>query len=70
MTNSVNCNELMQQVYEAGFAEYEAALFLDTHQQAVQAYEEQCGPLSIGGVMDENYWSWLCDPWPWEGACG
>lgn len=87
MTNSVKCNELMQQVYEAGFAAYDAALFLDTHpddlealnyfycalslsQQAVQAYEEQCGPLSIGGVMDENYWSWLSDPWPWEGACG
>jgi spore coat protein JB len=42
---------------------------LTLRQQAVQAYEEQCGPLTVEGVMDENYWSWLSDPWPWEGEC-
>ena len=39
-------------------------------QQAVMAYEAQCGPLMVEGVMDENYWTWINDPWPWEGVCG
>ncbi len=39
-------------------------------EQAVQAYEEQCGPLMSDHVMVENYWIWVNDPWPWEGVCG
>ena len=42
----------------------------DLRRRAVEAYEEQCGPLMIDGVMDENYWTWINDPWPWEGVCG
>lgn len=38
--------------------------------QAVEAYEAQCGPLMFDQVQDENYWSWVNDPWPWEGVCG
>ena len=39
-------------------------------EQAEHAYEEYCGPLMSNHVMDENYWSWVNDPWPWEGVCG
>ncbi|MFT4107591.1 MAG: spore coat protein CotJB [Lacrimispora sp.] len=84
---SVDCNALLQQVYEASFAMDDVVLYLDTHpgdqdalnyfyyvsnmrQQAVLAYEAQCGPLMVDGVMDANYWSWINDPWPWEGVCG
>ena len=38
--------------------------------EAMRAYEEQCGPLTTDGVMDENYWTWIENPWPWEGVCG
>ncbi|WP_124067809.1 spore coat protein CotJB [Clostridium sp. E02] len=42
----------------------------DLRKKAVKAYEENCGPLMVEGVMDENYWTWVNDPWPWEGVCG
>ncbi|MDW2798806.1 spore coat protein CotJB [Clostridium boliviensis] len=42
----------------------------DMCEQAVNAYEEYCGPLMSNHVMDENYWTWVNDPWPWEGVCG
>lgn len=84
---SDDCNILMKQVYETGFALVDLVLYLDTHpedkealnyyyyvadlyEQAAKAYEEQCGPLTTEGVMDENYWTWINDPWPWEGVCG
>ena len=78
--------ELMQQVYETGFAVVDANLFLDTHpcdqgamayyQQAValytdavNAFTEQFGPLVAPDSNDTTYWSWISDPWPWEGGC-
>ena len=39
------------------------------YSQAVQAYEAQCGPLFMTNVTDRNYWTWINDPWPWEGGC-
>ncbi len=39
------------------------------YQNAVQAYENQCGPLFMTDVTDRNYWTWINDPWPWEGRC-
>ena len=38
--------------------------------QAKQTYEQYCGPLMADEVMDEKYWTWVCNPWPWEGVCG
>lgn len=35
-------------------------------QQAVDAYSEQCGPLTSDQVAITNYWSWVSTPWPWE----
>ena len=39
------------------------------YQNAVQAYENQCGPLFMTDGNDQNYWTWINDPWPWEGRC-
>lgn len=82
-----NCDALLKQVYQTGFAMDDVVLYLDTHpddrealnyyfyvanlnKQAVEAYEAQCGPLMANQVNSENYWSWVSDPWPWEGVCG
>lgn len=39
------------------------------YQNAVQAYESQYGPLFMTNVDDRNYWTWINEPWPWEGGC-
>lgn len=35
---------------------------------AMTAYEAQCGPLMWDQVNCEDYWSWINDSWPWEGG--
>ncbi len=84
--NTAECNRLLDQVYETGFAVDDVLLYLDTHpcdsaalayyqqamarySDAVQAYETQCGPLFMTSVMNSGYWTWINDPWPWEGGC-
>lgn len=37
--------------------------------QAMAAYAQQCGPLMLDEVTSQNYWTWVNDPWPWEGGC-
>lgn len=39
------------------------------YQNAVRAYESQYGPLFMTDVDDQNYWTWINEPWPWEGGC-
>ena len=34
------------------------------------AFEAQFGPLTASANRDAAYWSWINDPWPWEGECG
>ncbi len=41
-----------------------AAMYHD----AVNAYTAQYGPLMAADSTDTNYWSWISDPWPWEGG--
>ena len=31
-----------------------------------EAYEEQYGPLTVGGNRNEQHWDWVSGPWPWE----
>ena len=38
------------------------------YQQAKTAYETQFGPLNAGNVPENAYWTWVSDPWPWEGG--
>lgn len=42
----------------------------ELRKQAMDAYEAQCGPLMIDEVQSDNYWTWVNNPWPWEGECG
>ena len=37
---------------------------------ARSAYEARFGPLLSSDSADTSHWSWVQDPWPWEGgAC-
>ncbi len=31
-------------------------------------YANTYGPLNIFEVQDKNAWTWVRDPWPWEGS--
>lgn len=75
---------LLRKVYETGFALDDILLYLDTHptdrdamnyyryaqranQEAVRAFEQVYGPLTINQVESDD-WSWINNPWPWEGG--
>ncbi len=34
----------------------------------VRTYEKQFGPLTNDSVADTDKFSWLDEPWPWEGG--
>lgn len=36
------------------------------HHDATMAYAQQCGPMTHTEPVDQDCYSWLCDPWPWE----
>ena len=41
----------------------------DTYKQYVNEYADNYGPLCSHPVNCENYYSWVAEPWPWEGEC-
>lgn len=38
------------------------------YRTAVDAYTRKYGPLQYKNGDYDNTWSWVSDPWPWEGA--
>ena len=38
-------------------------------EDALNAYQAQCGPIMKDQVNPGNYWNWVNDKWPWEGGC-
>lgn len=36
------------------------------HHKVMEMYEREYGPLLNSNVMNENYWSWVSTPMPWE----
>ncbi len=34
--------------------------------EAIEAFEEQFGPLTASDTDVENGWAWVETPWPWE----
>lgn len=32
-------------------------------------YVRMYGPLNHKQVTNDNYWTWVSTPWPWEGVC-
>lgn len=79
-----NRRQLLQKVFETGFALDDLLLYLDTHpddaqameyyryaqnanREAINAYENAYGPLMVNSVTSDT-WSWIQNPWPWEGG--
>lgn len=38
----------------------------EKYREAVRLYNENVGPLDFYSVTNENYWSWVATPMPWE----
>lgn len=74
---------LLRKISTYAFAIHELRLFLDTHPkdeatiEKIREFEEMLKPLRIeyekrfGPLMKNNdntkKWTWVNDPWPWEG---
>ena len=80
MTNfdyNVSQGAMLRQVDEAGFAVVDANLYLDTHPcdaAAIDYYNQMLAAYKSAAAAyeankDTDYWSWVNDPWPWEGVC-
>lgn len=41
----------------------------DAYRNAAAAFEARFGPLTASANNDAAYWTWVNDPWPWEGGC-
>lgn len=39
------------------------------YKKALNEYQECYGPINQKDVAEENYWTWVETPWPWEGEC-
>lgn len=37
--------------------------------QLLNEYSELFGPLTMDTVNDTGRWTWVDNPWPWEGGC-
>lgn len=46
------------------FAKYEAI-----RKQALKEYRDCYGPIVSYDVNADNVWTWINEPWPWEGVC-
>lgn len=52
--------------------EQSIALYMDLKKQSkmyTKEYVRLYGPLNHKQVTDENCWTWVSTPWPWEGGC-
>lgn len=43
--------------------------FVEMRRKALQAYENQYGPLTIDTATPSGTWCWATQKWPWEGGC-
>ncbi|MCI5742012.1 MAG: spore coat protein CotJB [Lachnospiraceae bacterium] len=42
--------------------------YKEMRKQALRAYADQYGPLTIDTAQVNNHWCWATQPWPWEGG--
>ena len=77
-------NQLLQKVYETGFALDEITLYLDTHPMDTQAmayyqYAKKANQEAVAAYekvygpllinqVNSGSWTWTVNPWPWEGG--
>ena len=43
--------------------------YRDMLKRAVEIYERRFEPITIYGVDNEDSWSWVQTPWPWQKGC-
>ena len=43
--------------------------YQEINKEVRREYEKNFGPLTSNGVDTCAGWTWVCDPWPWEGGC-
>ena len=62
--------KLLGRVRMYDFALVEVIEYLDGHpDKAAAEYEDAFGPLTAREVDTcSGHWTWIDDPWPWEGA--
>ena len=41
----------------------------EQYEEAAATYNEKVGPLHINDVSCGDGFSWIDEPWPWEGGC-
>ncbi|WP_246240814.1 spore coat protein CotJB [Anaerocolumna sedimenticola] len=41
--------------------------YKNQRKQILQEYEQNFGPILAYNVKQENQWTWVESPWPWEG---
>ena len=41
----------------------------DTYNSLTMEYVHCFGPITFCQVTSDNYWTWISEPWPWEGGC-
>ena len=42
--------------------------FNDKYTALSDEYARKYGPPNMHQVTSDNYWTWVSDPWPWEGG--
>lgn len=43
--------------------------YRDIRNEAMKQYRDCYGPISAYDVNVDNAWTWINEPWPWEGEC-
>lgn len=43
--------------------------YRQVREEAMKDYRDCYGPISAYDVAEANVWTWINDPWPWEGEC-
>lgn len=51
---------------EGALAQYQ--ILRRSYQQQVEHYTRNFGPLTKLDVISDNFFTWVSDPWPWEGG--
>lgn len=44
-------------------------MYREIRTEAMKEYRDCYGPISAYDVETTNVWTWIDEPWPWEGAC-
>ncbi|HEX3075509.1 MAG TPA: spore coat protein CotJB [Lachnospiraceae bacterium] len=52
---------------QAALEHFEA--YKNIRKNAIKEYTQLYGPIVAYDVDADNVWTWICEPWPWEGEC-